>query len=170
MRSTLLVLCLLAALPAAARMYQWTNPATGTVQLSGSPPPWYRGGHGPRVLVFDHGTLIDDTAIGVSYAQREELRGTAFGLPATPVERATPASEPAAAPSAGAPPAAPAASAQTAPPAGADEPAAPASAAEDAKAAAFKAMIEAWDQRQVDQARAVIEGRSAPPALPAPPR
>ena len=69
-----LLALLVAATPAAARMYQWLDPHTGRVQLSGAPPAWYRGGTaGPRVLVFDDGELVDDTAIGVSEAQRERL-------------------------------------------------------------------------------------------------
>ena len=54
------------AAAAEARMYQWTSPASGRVQLAGSPPGWYRGPDaGPRVLVFENGELVDDTAIAV---------------------------------------------------------------------------------------------------------
>lgn len=62
-----------------ARMYQWSNPSSGIVQLSGSPPAWYRSTtRGPRVLVFDNGQLIDDTAIVVGEPVRQSLRAAAF--------------------------------------------------------------------------------------------
>jgi len=65
---------------AQARMYQWANPGSGTVQLSGSPPPWYRSTvAGPRVLVFDNGQLVDDTAVSVADDRRLALRANAFG-------------------------------------------------------------------------------------------
>ena len=68
-----------AASPAAARMYQWVSPATGRVQLSGEPPAWYRAARdGPRVWVFENGSLVDDTAIALPRGQREELREAAF--------------------------------------------------------------------------------------------
>ncbi|MEM7254001.1 MAG: hypothetical protein AAF493_21490 [Pseudomonadota bacterium] len=58
-----------------ARMYQWINPQTGSTQLSGSPPAWYRSGlPGPRVLVFENGVLIDDTAVPVNFEQENRLR------------------------------------------------------------------------------------------------
>lgn len=67
-------------------MYQWSHAATGTVQLSGSPPAWYRSASspGPRVLVFDNGRLIDDTAVPVSEEQRRILRADARGSPEEP--------------------------------------------------------------------------------------
>ncbi len=62
-----------------ARMYQWSNPSSGIVQLSGSPPAWYRSTtQGPRVLVFDNGQLIDDTAVTVDEPVRQSLRAEAF--------------------------------------------------------------------------------------------
>ncbi len=69
-----------------ARIYQWVDPETGTAQWSGRPPAWYRGGRGgPRVLVFENGRLIDDTAAGVPDAERGALRARAFALrPASP--------------------------------------------------------------------------------------
>jgi hypothetical protein len=74
-----LFILILAALPAQARMYQWVDPGTGTPQLSGKPPAWYRSpAGGPRVLVFERGRLIDDTAIAVSEPERELLRQAAF--------------------------------------------------------------------------------------------
>ncbi len=69
----------LAAAAAEARVYQWRNPNTGSVELSGTPPAWYRGaGGGPRVLVYQNGMLLDDTAIAVDPALGEELREAAF--------------------------------------------------------------------------------------------
>lgn len=62
-----------------ARMYQWTDPDTGTTQLSGKPPVWYRSGKGgPRVFVFENGKLIDDTGVKVSDTERESLRQQAM--------------------------------------------------------------------------------------------
>lgn len=69
----------LLAAPAEGRMYRWTSPESGRTQLSGQPPAWYRSGPaGPRVLVFENGWLIDDTAVSVSQAQGETLRKQAF--------------------------------------------------------------------------------------------
>lgn len=60
-------------------MYQWVDPESGTTQMSGKPPPWYRSGErGPRVYVFDKGKVIDDTGIRVSDSERERLRRKAF--------------------------------------------------------------------------------------------
>ena len=62
-----------------ARMYQWTDDETGTTQLSGKPPTWYRSADGgPRVFVFDKGHLIDDTAVEVSDEIRDQMRVRAF--------------------------------------------------------------------------------------------
>ncbi|HSR62130.1 MAG TPA: hypothetical protein VLN56_01840 [Gammaproteobacteria bacterium] len=62
-----------------ARMYQWTDEDTGTTQLSGKPPAWYRSDQGgPRVFVFEKNRIIDDTAIEVSDGERERLRQEAF--------------------------------------------------------------------------------------------
>ena len=55
------------------------------MQLSGSPPAWYRStSPGPRVYVFDNGRLIDDTAVTVSHEQRMVLRANALGRPDMP--------------------------------------------------------------------------------------
>ena len=79
LRSTVIILCLCCSTPVAARMYQWVDPQTGTTQLSGKPPPWYRSGdRGPRVYVFDNGKVIDDTGIRVSDSERERLRNEAL--------------------------------------------------------------------------------------------
>jgi hypothetical protein len=62
-----------------ARMYQWTDPDSGTTQLSGKPPVWYRSaGGGPRTFVFENGDLIDDTGVAVSETERDRLRQQAF--------------------------------------------------------------------------------------------
>ncbi len=62
-----------------ARMYQWRDPETGTTQFSGKPPSWYRSAErGPRVIVFDGGKVIDDTAIPLGPSQSRELRKQAM--------------------------------------------------------------------------------------------
>jgi len=160
-------LCCLSIAPVAARMYQWQNPATGTTQLSGTPPAWYRGSErGPRVFVFENNQLVDDTGIGVSDAQREALRAEAFGaaeftdhdkhgapdLDAPRAAIVTPVAPPA-----------PAAVAPQAPATNVD-------ASTAGKAAALKALIDAWDQHQLDQARSLLEmlpaGGTTAPATP----
>jgi len=66
------------------------------VQLSGSPPAWYRSpAPGPRVLVFDNGQLVDDTAVVVAEDLRQSLRSDAFGEAGDAVTRPAP-EEPAA--------------------------------------------------------------------------
>lgn len=78
-RYFLLILLPLIALSVSARMYQWTEPATGITQLSGKPPPWYRSAAGgPRVFVFENGRVIDDTGIQVSDTERQQLREKAL--------------------------------------------------------------------------------------------
>ena len=62
-----------------AQMYQWADPETGTTQLSGKPPAWYRSGEGgARVFVFNRGKIVDDTGIEVSDEKRISLRRKAF--------------------------------------------------------------------------------------------
>ncbi len=62
-----------------AQMYQWADPETGTTQLSGKPPAWYRSAEGgPRVFVFNRGKVVDDTHIEISDEQRNALRRNAF--------------------------------------------------------------------------------------------
>lgn len=79
-RLIVFVILMLLAQLAAARMYQWQHPQTGKVQLSGTPPAWYRSIEpGPRILVFDNGQLVDDTRIAVNEMQRQHLRLEAFG-------------------------------------------------------------------------------------------
>ena len=78
-RSTLIAFLLLSCPAALARMYQWDDPDTGTPQLSGKPPYWYRGDEtGPRVFVIDDCRVIDDTAVQVPDNQRRQLREAAF--------------------------------------------------------------------------------------------
>lgn len=146
-----LCLCSLSITPAAARMYQWRSPATGTTQLSGTPPAWYRAVEGgPRVYVFDANRLVDDTGIAVSDEQRRALRAAAFGEVEAPAPAPTPAPTAAATAAQPSDALAPVAPVETPPPEAGDQ------------AAALKALIEAWDQRQVDQARAVLEAAPAP--------
>jgi hypothetical protein len=62
-----------------ARMYQWLDPASGTTQLSGTPPTWYRSAEGgPRTCGIEKGQIIDDTAIKISDEQRNLLRQRAY--------------------------------------------------------------------------------------------
>ena len=62
-----------------SEMYQWADPETGTTQLSGKPPAWYRSVEGgPRVFVFNRGKIVDDTGIKISDEQRISLRTQAF--------------------------------------------------------------------------------------------
>lgn len=79
MRGFVLIVLLLLAPNSIARVYQWVSPETGSVQLSGEPPSWYRSGRaGPRVWVVDNGRLVDDTAIALSVEQNAALREEAF--------------------------------------------------------------------------------------------
>ena len=69
----------LAATPAAARIYQWVDPDSGNVYLSGSPPAWYRSGaRGPRVVVFEGGKVVDDTGRQTSEEESAALREKAL--------------------------------------------------------------------------------------------
>ncbi|RKZ35285.1 MAG: hypothetical protein DRQ37_06780 [Gammaproteobacteria bacterium] len=78
-QTALLLPLLLLATTAEARLYQWTNPQTGSAQLSGAPPSWYRSpAGGPRILVYDQGQLIDDTAVALPSENSEILRKQAF--------------------------------------------------------------------------------------------
>jgi len=64
---------------ALARMYQWVDPDTGTTQLSGKPPTWYRSEEvGPRVIVYENGRIVDDTGIRLSASESESLRQQAL--------------------------------------------------------------------------------------------
>ena len=163
--TAILVLTLILTADACARMYQWTNPASGTVQMSGSPPAWYRGAQaGPRVLVFDDGELVDDTGIAISEEERIGLREEAFGENAADLE----APEVAVERSADELKAAMSKAhedgvdieAVTQEFSDARAAAALAVPAEDdvaAKAEALKSLIDRWDQQQLDQARSLLD-------------
>ena len=82
--TVMLLSALLFCAAAQARMYQWINPNTRSVQLSGEAPAWYRNTaeedlQQPRVFVFENGKLVDDTAVPVSTHDRARLRRSAFG-------------------------------------------------------------------------------------------
>jgi hypothetical protein len=133
------VLC--ASNPATARMYQWVDPVTGSVQLSGAPPAWYRSEvGGPRVVVIERGRTIDDTARTVEPARRDALREAAFGE-AAPTAPAAPKSPPAAQPP---PQAEPPSTASTTPP-------------KTTQLEEFKALLEAWDREQAAAAVQALE-------------
>jgi hypothetical protein len=157
--------------PVSARMYQWVDPGTGTTQWSGRPPAWYRGSqHGPRVLVFHGGRLIDDTARGVPDAERDALRTQAF---APEPDASTPAAH---APAEGVdaePPfpidaAGPKAAPVEGPKIGAEI---PLPGVDQATIERLKAIIGEWDRRQTEEAERFLEGQAvgppgAPPAGP----
>ena len=169
MRSRALSLFLLAGLvivpvPVAARMYEWVDPGTGTTHWSGRPPAWYRGSQrGPRVLVFDGGRLIDDTAWRVPDAERDVLRTQAF---APEPESPTPTAD------------APAEGVDAEPPSPIEAAGLKATPVEGPKAGAevplpgvdqatierLKAIIGEWDRRQTEEAKRFLEG----PAVGAP--
>lgn len=74
-----LLLLMLVSTSAAARMYQWQDPNSKSVQFSGTPPAWYRSAeNGPRVRVYDAGQLIDDTYIVLSPEDDQAMRDLAF--------------------------------------------------------------------------------------------
>lgn len=74
------IISMLILTAAQARMYQWQQPKSGNIQLSGHAPAWYRSVNlGPRVLVFENGKLVDDTAVAVGEAHRLKLREAALG-------------------------------------------------------------------------------------------
>lgn len=137
-----------------ARMYQWVDVDTGTVQLSGSPPAWYRGNErGPRVFVFENGRLVDDTARSLPAEEAAQLRAAAFGqpAPASPVLQAPLFDAPdelAAVEAADLPAAAP-----------------PPEDSTSRQIAEFKALLEAYDRAQESAAHEAL----AAPALPTTP-
>ena len=74
-----LLLLLLVSTAAGARMYQWQDPHSRSVQFAGVPPAWYRSPEGgPRVRVYDGGKLVDDTYIPLSEDDTRVMRDTAF--------------------------------------------------------------------------------------------
>ena len=117
----------------AAKMYQWVDPTTGSVQLAGSPPPWYRSAlEGPRVRVYEHGEVIDDTAYAAPAPASDSTISPAPTAPATARSESAPSAH--ADPQNGARTAASAAS--------------PLNRSEE-----FKALLEAWDREQAAHAR-----------------
>lgn len=75
MRWVVAILVALMMEGAAARMYQWVDPETGTPYLSGSPPAWYRSNDGgPRVQVWEGDRLVDDTQWRASVERARRLR------------------------------------------------------------------------------------------------
>lgn len=79
MTRLLIVLLLLVSTSVAARMYQWQDPNSKTIQFSGVPPAWYRSpGDGPRVRVYEAGQLVDDTYIRLSPEDDQSMREIAF--------------------------------------------------------------------------------------------
>ena len=81
MNRLLILLLLLVSTAAGARMYQWQDPTSKSMQFSGVPPAWYRSpgaGQLPRVRVFEGGTLVDDTQIRLSAEDDKSMRELAF--------------------------------------------------------------------------------------------
>lgn len=78
----LLLLLMLVSTSAGARMYQWQDPDSGSVQFSGVPPSWYRSPQAdptsPRVRVYEAGRLVDDTYIQLSDEDSASMREMAF--------------------------------------------------------------------------------------------
>jgi len=156
-RALCATLLLMLAASAAARMYQWVDPRSGTVQLSGAPPAWYRSAQtGPRVFVFENGRLVDDTARPVDPDQAAALRAGAFGASEPAMATLSPHS-PLRAPMFEAPP----------------ESAAPIPEEDgtSARIAEFKALLEAYDQTQAAAARDALDDADAAlaPGVPSAP-
>ena len=79
MTRLLLLLLLMVSTAAAARMYQWQDPNSESIQFSGEPPAWYRSAaSGPRVRVYAGGKLVDDTYIQLSPEDDKSMRDIAF--------------------------------------------------------------------------------------------
>lgn len=75
----LLIALMLLSTAASARMYQWQDPHSKSVQFSGVPPAWYRSLEGgPRVRVYEGGRLVDDTEIELNSEQSAAMRELAF--------------------------------------------------------------------------------------------
>lgn len=149
---------LLSIAPATARLYQWRSATTGSTQLSGLPPAWYRSGEqGPRVFVFENNQLVDDTGIAVSIEQREALRREAFDQPGATAQAPAQTPAPPVHPVDIATPSAPAVAPPAAPVSAPVSPAPRQQIDTPDKAAALKSLIDAWDQSQLDQARSLLE-------------
>jgi len=75
----LFIALLLLSSAASARLYQWQDPRSQSMQLSGVPPAWYRSPEGgPRVRVYEDGRLVDDTYIQLNGEQSATMRELAF--------------------------------------------------------------------------------------------
>lgn len=76
-RLALAGLLALAAVPAHAQIYSWTDPATGQRRMAGDAPGWYGTGpvRGPRTVVTLGVFLLDDT--GLAPAERARLQAAA---------------------------------------------------------------------------------------------
>ena len=169
-------------------MYQWLDPATGITQLSGKPPPWYRSGEGgPRVFVFEHGRVIDDTGIKVPPSVRRQLRQQALlvakqkgeaaarvlnagGLRTAVQQSKEKGKQTSAQESKKAEKPAPAAAgsgpAEAGPPAGKQPAETPTSTAQEK---AMKAVISRWEKNRTDQAKEIVGAEGAAPDAPPPP-
>jgi len=161
---TLLLLCP----PLHARMYQWYSPGTGTAQLSGKPPAWYRSAqNGPRVIAFDNGRIVDDTAVAVSNEQREALRQQALreaeGYQERALEQARAAAKLKAAFESNIPEEEETETvAEISEPSEVEEiPATEADAAVTNSIEALKALISAWDQSRVERAKMIVESQDS---------
>ncbi len=136
---------------AADRLYQWIDPHTGTTQLSGRPPAWYRAdAAGPRVFVFERGLLVDDSSVRLGERDRRWLRTAALG--ADPAALAAEVTEDEAA-GGREPPVDPASKAPSAPPA-TETPAGTDS--ESEAVTRLKDIIAAWDLLQTEEAKRVL--------------
>jgi hypothetical protein len=163
-RKMVIVAMILAPLTCAARMYQWVDPHTGRTHMAGKPPGWYRSSdaHGPRVLVFENGKLVDDTARSVSVNESSTLRDDALHAAAQAAQDQTAAAT--------------SASEQTDSQTPAllrtllgkgtstTEGGSPASPVDDAAAVdRLKAMIGDWERRQYEEKQKIVNDAAADP-------
>jgi len=78
-RCVFLLGLLLVSISAQARLYTWVDPETGTKQMSGLPPAWYRSSEpGPHITVYENGRQIDDTSMETTVSERQRLRQQAL--------------------------------------------------------------------------------------------
>lgn len=129
----------------AAKMYHWVDADTGSVQLAGNPPPWYRSAlSGPRVRVYEDGKVIDDTAFAAPLSAPADGTASVEPVPSDP---------------AGAP----------AEDRGHTVPAEPRPVTATDQAKAFKALLEAWEREQAYQVQPAAP-TSAPDSVTEPSR
>lgn len=153
-------LALLVCAASEARLYQWNDPRTGTTQLSGRPPAWYRKADVdpirlPRVLVFDNGLLIDDTHRRVSPEQHEALQAQAFAAGDIPAVVADSAA------------AAPGASDNASDTS--DTQAVPAVETTAQAVERLRGIVADWDRRQGERAKAILDQLDDEAPIPDPP-